>query len=135
MRRTTMTPSRKPSRAIEFLVRLAPPDVLKQAHDLAQEMARDDYVRDYLARRAFLVVGAGLAALGVATYLIGGVLPFVLPSVLAIAPWSKLIVLALVAALWIGVVVILMMPLLRWLLRRAQRRWETQETGDTRGPG
>lgn len=122
-----MATDRQATKAMELLAQLAPAEVLKKARDLAREIVRDDYVRDYMARWALVVVITGIAAAAFSSLLVAAAAVLVSPLVHSYAPWLGWLMPVLAVALWIGGSLLPMLPLLRWLRRRALRQLAEME--------
>jgi uncharacterized membrane protein len=100
--------------ALGLLAELVPAGVLSRAHNLAQQIEQDEYVRSYLARNAVWIVAFGLIAILVSTAGTGFLLSYIFRELGPIASWIKIFIACFGIAIWLAGI---LMPLYVLLLR------------------
>lgn len=115
----------QPGKAIELLGQLAPRDALERAHDLAQQMERDEYVRKYIASRGLMVAGVGAGATACCLLIVMALLSQI--DFEPLAPWVRITLLLFGFSLWLGGTLGLMYWLLSTLQRSALTKQEKEE--------
>jgi uncharacterized membrane protein len=114
--------------ALGVLAELVPADVLGRAHELAQEIERDEYVREYLARHASGIVAAGMFAMLVATAATGSLMTYAFRELGALATWMNVAIAVLGVLLWLAGILVPLYFKLRSLQRAALRKREQEQS-------
>jgi hypothetical protein len=73
----TQRASNSRKHALDFLSEMVPRALLKRARVLAEEIERDEYVRGYIAKRAYLIVITLFATIAIAVIIAIGLVEFV----------------------------------------------------------
>jgi hypothetical protein len=123
-----MARDQKMPKALELLAQFVPTDVMTKAHELARRIEVEEYVRNYIARRAPLVLVSSLGAMALSFFVVVKTLNVVRLLLVAFAQWSPMPTTILVfgAALWVASVTALV-SLLLWRLQKAAMREHEQE--------
>ncbi|MDP1982038.1 MAG: hypothetical protein Q8K23_05815 [Sulfuritalea sp.] len=121
----------QPNKALELLSQFVPRDVLERAMELARQIQRDEYIRNYLERRSLIIGLVAVGATGGGFFLVFFLFDQVLLKFAPFAPWQRLALMLSAVVLWLGGVVVVMY----WLFSRLQRGALAQRARTERSDG
>lgn len=121
-----MDSHRQPVRALELLAHLVPKEVIERVRNLARQIEREDYVKDYMASKGLIIAVAGVGVASACVLLAVVLLKFLFRNFAPLSPWLKFALLLFGFAACIGITLALMYLLLSFLQRAALAK-RTQE--------
>jgi hypothetical protein len=102
----TFKPASSGTAAVDLLGQFAPREVLEKARALALQIERDEFLREYLARRSVVIVAVAVAAMMAGFVVIGAAAMSVLPWAGQQAFWLRATLVLCAGALWCAAVVV-----------------------------
>lgn len=114
-----MSEKPKTEGAIDLLSHYVPGEVIAKAHELAEQVGREEAIRDYMARHFLLLIAGCLCALAFSVGATTMLFALVGSEFRPLTQEQRGLVWLLGAALALGGFVLLVYPFLRWIKRRA----------------
>ena len=128
-----MIDHQQPTKALALLAHLVPREVLDKARVLAREIEREDYIKDFIAKRGILVATAGAVVTLLTFFLTIGALGRFLKLFPSMAPWVALIAVLFGLLLWLCVIIGFMYFFLSSLRNKAIEKHAQEESRKQQG--